>query len=74
MKNRTRVSYIDRIIIWCLTHIKRINHIIQVGTGEAYDLGFKRGLESGMGIAKGKKYKNKVKKALKGSYKIRKNN
>ena len=70
MKNQTKVSYIDRMIIWFLTHIKRINHIIQVGTGQAYDLGFERGLQSGMEIAKGKKYKKKVKKALKGSYKI----
>ena len=73
MKNQTRVSYLDRLTIWLLMKSKRINNIIQIGTGEAYDLGFERGLAEGMKIAKGKKYKNKVKKALKDSYKIRKN-
>ena len=46
----------------------RINRIIEEACGEAYEMGFNAGLVEGSKI-NGKKYANKVKKALKGRYK-----
>ena len=46
----------------------RINNIIEEACGEAYEMGFNAGLVEGSKI-NGKKYANKVKKALKGRYK-----
>ena len=47
---------------------KRVSNIIEEACGEAYEMGFKCGLVEGAKI-NGKKYANKVKKALKGQYK-----
>ena len=66
--SRTKPTYYDRFIIWCITHIKRINYIIGEGMTEAYEMGYQEGLADGSKI-KGKKYKKKVKKAFKGMYK-----
>ena len=45
-----------------------MNRIIEEACGEAYEMGFNVGLVEGAKI-NGKKYVNKVKKALKGRYK-----
>ena len=47
---------------------KRVSKIIEEACGEAYEMGFRCGLVEGAKI-NGKKYANKVKKALKGQYK-----
>ena len=46
----------------------RVNNIIEEACAEAYEMGFNVGLVEGSKI-NGKKYANKVKKALKGRYK-----
>ena len=47
---------------------KRINRILSEACGKAYEMGFQTGMVEGAKI-NGKKYANKVKKALKGQYK-----
>ena len=55
--------------MWVMVHTPRIYKIVEASLGEAYDLGFKKGLEAGAKLSGGKKFKNKVKKALKNAYK-----
>ena len=43
--------------------------IIENACGNAYEIGFKNGMVEGAKV-NGKKYANKVKKALKGQYKL----
>jgi len=52
-----------------MTRIPRLYKIVEAGLGEAYDLGYSRGMQAGAGLVGGKKYKNKVKKALRKAYK-----
>ena len=40
----------SRIIIWFYTRSKTIQNLIDIGIGEAYDLGFERGMEEGSKI------------------------
>ena len=47
---------------------KRMSRIIEGACGEAYEMGFNGGLVEGAKI-NGKKYANKVKKAIKNQYK-----
>ena len=68
IKQTIKPSRIDRMIIWCLTKIKRVNTIMQRGMGEAYDLGMKRGFTQGAKI-NGKTSARKAKKALRDVYK-----
>ena len=48
--------------------MSRINRIIELSCGEAYDLGYKRGMIDGSG-KHGKKYQNKIKKVMRKKYK-----
>tara|TARA_R110002049_G_scaffold306640_1_gene505509 strand:- start:1369 stop:1566 length:198 start_codon:yes stop_codon:yes gene_type:complete len=59
---------IDRFLIKLMRGNKRANSIIENACGEAYEMGFNAGLVEGSKI-NGKKYVNKIKKALKGRYK-----
>ena len=58
----------DKLIMRMMQKSKRVSRIIEEACGEAYEMGFKCGLVEGAKI-NGKKYANKVKKALKGQYK-----
>ena len=59
---------IDRVFMWLMQNSKRANTIIEEAIGEAYDMGFQNGLMEGAKRLGGKKYMNKVKKALKQAY------
>ena len=59
---------IDKFLIKLMRGNRRANKIIETACGEAYDMGFNAGLIEGSKM-NGKKYANKVKKALKGRYK-----
>ena len=59
---------IDKFLIKLMRGNRRANNIIENACGEAYEMGFNAGLVEGAKI-NGKKYANKVKKALKGRYK-----
>ena len=59
---------IDRFLIKLLRGNRRANRIIEEACAEAYEMGFNVGLVEGSKI-NGKKYANKVKKALRGKYK-----
>ena len=58
----------DRMIMNLMRKSKRVSRIIEEACGEAYEMGFNAGLVQGAKI-NGKKYANKVKKALRGQYK-----
>ena len=58
----------DKLIMKLMRKSKRASRIIEEAGGEAYEMGFNSGLVQGAKI-NGKKYANKVKKALKGQYK-----
>ena len=58
----------DRMIMKLMRKSKRVSRIIEEACGEAYEMGFNAGLVQGARI-NGKKYANKVKKALRGQYK-----
>jgi len=62
-------SRLDKYLIKVLRGYKRTNMIIENACGNAYEMGFNAGLVEGSKI-NGKKYANKVKKALKGRYKV----
>ena len=62
-------SRLDSYLIKVLRKFKRTDNIIQNACGNAYEMGFNAGLVEGSKI-NGKKYANKVKKALKGRYKV----
>ena len=62
-------SKLDRYLIKVLRGYKRTNSIIENACGNAYEIGFKNGMVEGAKV-NGKKYANKVKKALKGQYKL----
>tara|TARA_R110002012_G_scaffold95391_1_gene230642 strand:+ start:492 stop:689 length:198 start_codon:yes stop_codon:yes gene_type:complete len=60
---------IDRFLIKLMRGNKRTNMIIENACGNAYEIGFKNGMVEGAKV-NGKKYANKVAKALKGQYKL----
>ena len=60
---------IDRFLIKLMRGNKRANSIIENACGNAYEIGFKNGMVEGAKV-NGKKYANKVAKALKGQYKL----
>jgi hypothetical protein len=63
-------GWLDRTLIWFVNKIPRFNFIIQQGIGEAYDLGYAKGLREGAKIdPKDRKAKRKFKRALKDAYK-----
>ena len=64
-----KASRLDRYLIKVLRGYKRTNSIIENACGNAYEIGFKNGMVEGAKV-NGKKYANKVKKALKGQYKL----
>ena len=45
MKNQTKPSLKDKIIMWFFTRSKAIQNLIDIGISEAYDLGYERGLK-----------------------------
>ena len=59
---------LDKMIIGMMRRSSRVSRIVEEASGEAYEMGFNSGLVEGAKI-NGKKYANKVKKALKGQYK-----
>tara|TARA_R110002051_G_scaffold315970_1_gene395042 strand:- start:508 stop:705 length:198 start_codon:yes stop_codon:yes gene_type:complete len=59
---------LDKMIIGMMRRSSRVSRIIEEACGEAYEMGFNGGLVEGSKM-NGKKYANKVKKALKGRYK-----
>ena len=59
---------IDQLYMSLIRNSKRMNRIIENACGEAYEMGFNAGMVEGAKI-NGKKYANKVKKALKNKYK-----
>ena len=62
-------SRLDRYLIKVLRGYKRTNSIIENACGNAYEIGFKNGMVEGAKV-NGKKYANKVAKALKNQYRI----
>jgi len=62
-------SRLDKYLIKVLRGYKRTNSIIENACGNAYEIGFKNGMVEGAKV-NGKKYANKVAKALKNQYKI----
>ena len=64
----TKIDTIDKLLMGMMRRSKRMARIIEEACGEAYEMGFNAGLVEGAKI-NGKKYANKVKKALKGQYK-----
>ena len=61
-------TLIDRGIIYIIMKVKRVRHIIEMGTSEAYDLGYKMGMVQMAKEVGGKKYQNKIKRILKKRY------
>ena len=59
---------IDKFLIKLMRGNRRASNIIENACGEAYEMGFNAGLVEGSKI-NGKKYANKVKKALKNRFK-----
>lgn len=64
----SKIDKIDRLLMKLMHSSKRMNRIIEGACGEAYEMGFNAGIVEGAKI-NGKKYANKVKKALKNQYK-----
>ena len=61
-------SNLDKMIIGMMRRSSRVSRIVEEACGAAYEMGVNSGLVEGAKI-NGKKYANKVKKALKGQYK-----
>ena len=59
---------IAKFLIKLMRGNRRANNIIENACGEAYEMGFNAGLVEGSKM-NGKKYANKVKKALKNRFK-----
>ena len=59
---------IDKLIMKIIQKSRRLSTIVEEACGEAYEMGFNAGLVEGSKI-NGKKYANKVKKALKNRFK-----
>ena len=59
---------IDKLIMKIIQKSRRLSTIVEEACGEAYEMGFNAGLVEGSKV-NGKKYANKVKKALKTQYK-----
>tara|TARA_R110002167_G_scaffold148707_11_gene341791 strand:+ start:635 stop:862 length:228 start_codon:yes stop_codon:yes gene_type:complete len=70
-KTRTnRPTRIDKFLIWLIQRVPRFNYIVEQGIGEAYDLGYGKGLAEGAKIdPNNKRAKRQFKKALKEAYK-----
>ena len=66
--NPKDIDRIDRLLMSMMRNSKRMSRIIESACGEAYEMGCNGGLIEGSKI-NGKKYANKVKKALKNQYK-----
>ena len=66
--NPDNIDRIDKIVMNLIRKSKRASRIVEEACGEAYEMGFNAGLVEGAKI-NGKKYANKVKKALKGQFK-----
>ena len=66
MMSAKKPSLKSRIIIWFYTMSKTIQNFIDIGIGEAYDLGFERGMEEGSKIPP---TKHQLKKMRQNKYK-----
>ena len=64
-----KVTRTDRVIMWFIRNIPRINLIVQAGIGEAFDEGIKVGFKRGASI-NGKTSQRKASKALRELYKV----
>ena len=69
MSKKTPTLY-DRAIIWCITNVKRVNEVIQLGLIESYDRGYKHGVIQGSKIQSKTSYR-KAKKIIKDAYRIK---
>ena len=61
-------SKLDKLMIKLMRSSTRMSKIVEEACGEAYEMGFNHGLVEGSKI-NGRKYANKVKRALKRRYK-----
>ena len=66
--NPDKIDKIDKLLMKMMRNSSRMSRIIESACGEAYEMGFSAGIVEGAKI-NGKKYANKVKKALKNQYK-----
>ena len=66
--NPKDIDNIDKLLMSMMRNSKRMSRIIESACGEAYEMGFNVGLVEGAKI-NGKKYANKVRKAIKNQYK-----
>ena len=66
--NTKDIDKLDKILMKMMRKSKRMSRIIECACGESYEMGFNAGIVEGAKI-NGKKYVNKVKKALKNQYK-----
>ena len=73
MKKSIKPSLLDRFYMWIMSSSKRGRKITQAALGEAYDMGYNKGLVDSAGKFKGKKYAKKVEKMLKKKYGTQKN-
>ena len=64
-----KVTRTDRVIMWFIRNIPRVNLIVQAGIGEAFDEGIKVGFKRGAKI-NGKTSQRKATKALKELYQV----
>jgi hypothetical protein len=63
-----KIDRVDKLLMKMMRNSRRMNKIIENVCGEAYEMGFNAGLVEGAKI-NGKKYANKVRKAIKNQYK-----
>ncbi|QDP54475.1 MAG: hypothetical protein Unbinned5336contig1001_7 [Prokaryotic dsDNA virus sp.] len=69
--NLKKPTYYERLVIWLIKKSKVSSRIMENALGEAYDLGFNAGILEGSKLNGGKKYANKVKKALRKAYSVK---
>ena len=55
--------------MWVIRNIPRVNHIIQEGIGEAYDLGFDNGVTEGTKASGSRKEMRRIEKIIRKKYK-----
>ena len=64
-------SRVDRLVMWLIRNIPRVNRIFQYGLTEAYELGYKNGVLKGSKI-NGKTSYRKAKNVLNDMYTTKK--
>ena len=66
--NHNKVTILDRILIKMFSKSKRVQRIMQLGIGEAYDLGFENGVSDGKKVPL---TKHQLKKLRQHKYKLK---